>query len=180
MAEEKKSSKKTLIIVLIIVVVLLLAGGVSCIALKGRGGDKPEESGASLTSEGTIPYEQNIGIVTSGQNLEDAVKEDADNKFPLHFSTTATSSDGENFTCVLGNSEGAKYDIYFDMYADPDFTEQVFISGLIPPGSQLESFKTSKKFPEGNTEVFLVVTLVDDDHKTLINQTAISITLVVS
>lgn len=180
MAEEKKLSKtkKTLIIILIAVVILLAAGCVTCIVLNKD--DEPAESTASLTSDGAIPYEQNIGIVTSGQNLEDAIKEGAEAKFPLHFSTTATSTDGENFKCVLGNSEGARYDIYFDMYADSDFTEQVFLSGLIAPGTQLESFKTNRKFPSGNTEVFLVVTLVDDDHKTLINQTAISITLVVS
>lgn len=176
MAEEKKSSNKKIVIILIIVIVLLLAGGAAFFILNAK---KPAEQGA-LTSDGTIPYAANVGVVKENEDLANKLKEGTEDRIPLHFSTTAISEDGENFKCVLGNPQGAQYDMYFDIYADGDCTDQIYVSGLIPPGSQLESFITNKKFPKGtNQDVTLVVTSVEDDHKTLHLQTRVALTLVV-
>lgn len=176
MAEEKKSSNKTVVIILIIVIVLLLAGGATFFLLNKS---KPAEQGV-LTSEGTIPYEVNVGIVKENEDLAEKLKEGTGDRIPLHLSTTAQSSDGENFKCVLGNPEGAQYDMYFDIYADEDCTDQIYISGLLAPGSQLEGFKSKKTFPKGTQDVVLVVTTVEEDHKTLHMQTRVSLTLIVN
>lgn len=176
MAEETKSSNKKnkkILIILIIVIVLLLAGGAVFFALNAK--DKPEES-----QTGVIPYEQNIGVVKPDEDLAEKLKEGTENRIPLHFATSAVSTDGENFKCVLGNPDGAQYDMYFDMYADDACTEQIYLSGLVPPGSQIENFKTNKVFPKGSTEVTLVITTVEEDHKTLHIQTRVALTLVVN
>jgi len=176
MAEEKKSSNNKVVIILIIVIVLLIAGGVTFFILNGK---KPAEEG-TLTSDGTIPYAANVGMVKENEDLAEKLKEGVGDRIPLHFSTTAKSEDGENFKCVLGNPQGAQYDMYFDIYADDECTDQIYVSGLIPPGSQLESFKSNKKFPKGtNQDVTLVVTTVEDDHKTLHLQTRVALTIVV-
>lgn len=177
MAEEKKSSNKTVIIILLIVIVLLLVGVGLFFVLNAK--NKPAEGGAKLTSDGTIPYAVNVGVVKENENLADKLKEGTSNRIPLHFATGAYSKDGENFTCVLGNPQGAQYDMYFDMYSDSTLSEQIYISGLVAPGSQIESFKSSKTFPKGNTDVVLVITTVEDDHKTLHLQTMVALTLVV-
>lgn len=176
MAEEKKSSNKKLVIILIVVIVLLVAGGAAFLLLNGK---KPAEQG-TLTSNGTIPYAANVGVVKENEDLTSKLKEGTENRIPLHFATAAQSKDGENFTCVLGNPQGAQYDMYFDIYADDECTDQLYVSGLVPPGSQLESFKSNKTFPKGTTQdVTLVVTTVEDDHKTLHMQTRVALTLVV-
>lgn len=176
MANETKSSNKKIIIILVIIIVLLLAGGAAFFIINAN--KKPAEQGA-LTSDGTIPYAANVGMVKPNEDLAEKLKEGVEDRIPLHFATTATSKDGENFKCVLGNPQGAKYDIYFDLYADEECTEQMYISGLVPPGSQIESFKSNKKFPKGTQDVVLVVTTVEEDHKTLHLQTRVYLTLVV-
>lgn len=170
MAEAKNSSKKTIIILLIVIIALLLGGGAAAIILLNRDGGEDTESGG-------IKYETNVGMVKPNEDLAEKLREGTEDRIPLHFSTSAISKDGENFTCVLGNPEGAKYDIYFDIYADAECTEQIYLSGLVAPGSQLESFKSSKVFPEGTHDVVLVVTQVEDDHKTLHLQTSVYLTL---
>lgn len=175
MAEGKKSSNKTVVIILVIIIVLLLAGGATFFLLNKS---KPAEQGV-LTSEGTIPYEVNVGIVKENEDLAEKLKEGTGDRIPIHFATGATSKDGENFKCVLGNPDGAQYDMYFDMYGDTTLSEQIYISGLVAPGSQIESFKSNKKFPKGNTDIVLVITTVEDDHKTLHSQTMVTLTLVV-
>lgn len=173
MAETKKSSNRTVIIILIIVIVLLLAGGATFFILNAN---KPAEE---TTSSGGIAYEANVGMIKPNEDLAEKLKEGVGDRIPLHFSTTAVSSDGENFKCVLGNPDGAQYDIYFDIYADNDCTDQIYLSGLIAPGSQLEGFTSKKTFPKGTQDVVLVITQVEDDHNTLHLQTMVTLTLVV-
>lgn len=177
MAEEKKSSNKKIIIILIIVIVLLVAGGVTFFILNGK---KPAESGT--TSGKQIPLEVNAGVLDPDKMKEwneSALKEMEDNQIPVAFSPTATSSDGENFSCEIGNPPGAKYLMYLDMYADTSLEEQVYLSGLLEPGQGITSFKTSKTFPKGETDIVLVLTTVQDDHQTIVAQTMVALTLVV-
>lgn len=174
MAETKKSSNRTIIIVLIIVIVLLLAGGAAFLILNGR-----NKSAEGAETSGGIAYETNVGMVKPNEDLAEKLKEGVENRIPLHFSTSAVSSDGTNFKCVLGNPDGAQYDIYFDIYADDECTDQIYLSGLIAPGTQLEGFTSKKTFPKGTQDVVLVVTQVEADHKTLRLQTRVALTLVV-
>lgn len=175
MAESKKSTNKAVIILLVVIILLLIGGGATAaVLLLGR-----DDSGET-SQPGGIKYETNVGMVKPNENLAEKLKEGTGDRIPLHFSTTATSTDGTNFKCVLGNPDGAQYDIYFDIYADAACTEQIYLSGLIAPGTQLEGFASKKTFPKGTQDVVLVVTQVEDDHNTLHLQTMVSITLVVT
>lgn len=175
MAETKKSTNKAVVIVLVVIILLLIGGGAAAaVILLNRNGD------GETSQTGGIKYETNVGMVKPNEDLAEKLKEGTGDRIPLHFSTTATSSDGTNFKCVLGNPNGAQYDIYFDIYADDACTEQIYLSGLVAPGSQLEGFTSSKTFPKGTQDVVLVVTQVEPDHQTLRLQTMVSITLVVA
>ncbi len=174
--EKKKKSKKVPVIIISAIAAASVAGGATWFFMNNK---KPAEEQGKLTSDGTIPYAVNVGIVKENEDLEAKLKEGTENRIPLHFATVATSKDGENFKCVLGNPGGAQYDMYFDMYADSEMKDQIYISGLVPPGSQIEEFKTNKKFPKGNTDIVLAITTVEDDHKTLHLQTFVALTLIV-
>ncbi len=166
----KKPLKKQVLIVPIILIVLLLTGGAVFLAVNaGNTAESPE----SYTG---IRYEPNTTAIKGGSAGSES---SAGNKIALHFAAGATSSDGENFSCTLGNPHGAANDIYFDIYADREFTEEIYLSGLVAPGTQIESFKSGKKFPKGTTDVYLVITTVDDDHETLLMQTTVVLTLIV-
>lgn len=166
----KKPLKKQVLIVPIILIVLLLTGGAVFFAVNaGNTAESPE----SYTG---IRYEPNTTAIKGGSA---GSGNGAGNNIPLHFAAGATSSDGENFACTLGNPHGAAHDIYFDIYADREFTEEIYLSGLVAPGTQIESFKSGKKFPNGTTDVLLVITSVDDDHETLLMQTTVVLTLIV-
>ncbi len=176
MTTEKRSSNKTVIIILIIVIILLLAGGVTFFIMSRN---KPAEE-SKPTNDGTIPYEVNAQIMESNANWNDSILQEAeDNLIPMHFSAGAESKDGENFTATLGNPPGALYDMYFDMYSDSTLSEEIYLSGLLAPGQEIRQFKTNRKFPKGETNVVLVFTTVDKDHKTLVGQAMVEFRLVV-
>lgn len=167
----KKPLKKQVLIISIALIVLLLTGiAVFFVLNTGNAAETPESDTSG------IRYEPNTTAIIGGSAGSNV---GAGNKIPLHFAAGATSSDGENFACTLGNPHGAAHDIYFDIYADRDFTEEIYLSGLVAPGTQIESFKSGKKFPYGATDVFLVITTVDDDHETLLMQTTVVLTLIV-
>lgn len=175
--ETKKSSNKTIVIILIIIIMLLLVGGGAAAFVLINNANSGESSDSEALGAGGIGYETNVGMVKPNEDLAEKLKEGTEDRIPLHFSTNAISSDGENFKCVLGNPDGARYDIYFDLYADADCTEQLYLSGLIAPGTQLEGFVSKQKIPEGTHDAVLVVTQVEDDHKTLHLQTMVVLTL---
>lgn len=173
---EKKQRKRRIPILLrIIPIVLLITGGAAFLALNA---DNSAHSSSGDTQG--IRYEPNTTAIKGGSVSSDAnAGTNAGNRIPLHYAAGATSSDGENFACTLGNPRGAAYDIYFDIYADDAFTEEIYLSGLVAPGTQIESFKSGRKFPEGMTDVLVVITTVDDDHETLLTQTTVVLTLIV-
>ncbi len=180
MAEEKKSSNKTLIIILMIVIILLLAGGITAFVLLNAN-KEPTES--TKMPGGQIPMEITAGVLdpdTIEDWNEQALKEAKDNQIPISYSPTANSVDGKNFACVIGNPEGAPHYFYVDLYSDTSLEEQVYLSGLIEPGRGLTTFTTNKTFPKGETDAVLVITTVDDDMKTMVAQTMVYLTLVVS
>ncbi len=179
MAEEKQSSKKTLIIILMIVIILLLAGGITAFVLM-KADKEPTES----TPGGKqIPLDVNAGVLSPDQLKdwnESALQEAQDTQIPVSFAPNATSSDGTNFLCEIGNPPGAKYYMYLDLYSDTTLTEEVYLSGLLEPGKGITSFTTNRPFPKGETDAVLVLTTVKDDQQTLVAQTMVVLTLQVS
>lgn len=180
MAEEKKSSNK-IIILLIIIIVLLIAGGVAFFIMSSNRSDNGGES--TPTGGKQIPIDVNAGVLT-GDKLkewnESVLAEMEDYQIPIAFSPTATSTDGVNFSCEIGNPPGAKYYIYLDMYSDTSLEEEVYLSGLLEPGQGIFNFTTNRAFPKGETDIVLVISTVQDNRETIVAQTMMALTLQVS
>lgn len=178
MTEGKKSSNKTVVIILIIVIILLLAGGAVFFILNANKSPESESTGGKQ-----IPLEISAGVLSPDQLKnwnEQALKEAEDNQIPVIYTPTATSTDGVNFECEIGNPTGAKYYMYLDLYSDTSLEEEIYLSGLIEPGKGITSFSTSKTFPKGETDTVLVLTTVREDQKTIVAQTMVVLTLQVS
>lgn len=177
--QENKKSSKAIIILLIIIIVLLLAGGVTAVVLLTRdNGDQPEKLDAS---GGIIHYDE-AAVALDEDSLrsqfEDAAKA-AEGTMALKYQSEARSSDGTNFSCYIGNSEANEYDMYANIYLDEALTEQVLLTGLIPPGSGIQEFESEIPLSPGTYETVLVLTQVEDDHSTFHAQVMVTLTLVV-
>lgn len=172
MAEKEKKENVLVPILIIVLVVIIAAATVIILKLLNKEGD----GGNSLnyTSENGIGFEGTAVVLTSG---EAAVEQPAG--VGVTMSTTATSTDGINFNCKIGNPLANKYDMYVAIYNDLA-EEPIYLSGLFSPGQGITSFKTNTKVPSGIYDVVLCLTLVEEDHKTLARQSNVSLHLIVS
>lgn len=171
MAEKSKSNKLVVIVIILLVLILAAAGVVIVMLAKGGNDDTPSQG---FTSETGIGYEMNAEVITTGD-----VAVSQPEGIGIRYNTLAQSSDGWNFTCEIGNSTANAKDIYIDIYWDDSYEEELYLSGLLRPGQGIKSFKTSRQIPSGYHDVVLVPTLVEDDHKTLLGQSAVVLTLFV-
>lgn len=157
--EEGGGSVNKILIVVIILLLLAIAGGcVYFFFLR----EKPEEK------EKGVGYAMNVGVVLSQEELDAAMNAAAANaaagRVALSYKNGAYGSDGKNFKCYVVNSARNKYDMFLTMFTDAELTDQVFLSGLIPPGSGYEELTLDKKLEKGTHTIYVVVTQVDTDE----------------
>lgn len=176
MTENEKKKKNPLLIILLIVIVVVVTAAVIIVLNR----QNPEEN----LSDGNVPklgYAEGTTVVRDGDALQKAVDDMVEKlskgNVMLEYDADAYSSDGENFTCYLANATENNYDMYFDMYADSAFTDEIFLSGLVPPGKALNKFKTTRKLDKGDHEVYMAFTTVEDDHTTARSQILVTMTL---
>lgn len=168
---EKQKSNKLIVVVIILMVVLLGAAGV-IITLLVMGGDNT--SSVIYDSETGFHYDVTASILTSGEvavSQPDAVN--------VRFNPLATSNDGVNFRCEIGNSLANSLDMMVYIYFDMVDQEHIYTSGLMRPGEGITTFTADHKIPSGSYDVVLLPTLVEDDHKTIHSQSSVYLTLVV-
>ncbi len=175
--EEDKKNKK-LIIIIIVVAIVIIAALVGVIIAILNNSDEPEKLPEGL--DNGIQYQP--GVIGLNQNdLQDAfdkaVEKVKDGYVTLEFDNKADSDNGEDFTCYLGNSLENTYDVFFSIYLDATFTDRVLLTGLVPPGSGIDHFKSEYILDPGTYKAVLVLTQVGDDHATIHSQTNVEITL---
>ncbi len=175
-----KSSTKNLLIILIIVVVIVGGAIGAILLLKDKDSEKVGDSVAE-DSGLTLGYENNAVVITDEDELQkvydEAVKKAKEGSMAVEFKPEAVSSDGINFDCEISNSVANSHDMYITIFKDDTRQEQIYLSGLIPVGSKIESFKTNEKLSGGSYNAVLMMTQVDDDHKTMVAQTSVYINL---
>lgn len=130
--ESKKQSgtaNKTVIIA--VIVVLLAAIAVLAFFLLRR------------DNKNVIGYATEARVMLDQESLQAAMDEArrnaAGNSVGLRYQNDAYSEDGTTFTCRIINSEVNLYDMFLTIFADAELTDQIFLSGLVPPGSGFES-----------------------------------------
>lgn len=172
----EKKKQKPLLLILIIVIVVVAAAAVIIVLTQ----QKPEED----LSDGNVPplgYAEGTTVVRDPNALQKAVDDMAakleKGSMMLEYEADAYSTDGQNFTGYLANAVENSYDMYFDMYADSAFTDEIYLSGLVPPGKALDKFKTNRKLEKGDHEVVMSFTTVEDDHATIHSQIMVTMTL---
>lgn len=98
--------------------------------------------------------------------FDEAMKNAAEGNVGLKYKNDAYSTNGEDFECYIANSESNLFDMFLTIYADVELKDQLFLSGLVPPGSGFESVTLDRALDGGDHTVYLVLTLVDTDEET--------------
>lgn len=176
--EEKKSSK-AVIILLVIIIILLLAGGAAAAVFFLNRDDEPLPDD---NRNFMIQYDEAAVALDEDalkKQFGDALKKAEEGQIALRYKNVAYSTDGVNFTCDIGNSTANTKDLYFNIYTDSTFEEQILLTGLVPPGQGITEFVSEIPFEPGTYEAVLVFTRVDDDHATMLGQAKVTYTLVV-
>ncbi len=159
-------SLKVAIVVLILVLLVAAAGFIYFSFFR----EQPEEEPKG------VGYAMDAGVVLTQEELDAAMANAAANDagmVALSYKNGAYSSDGENFECYVVNSASNQYDMFLAMYTDVQLTDQVFLSGLLKPGSGYDKLKLSHKLEKGTHTIYVMVTQVDRDeegNEVIVNQ----------
>jgi flagellar basal body-associated protein FliL len=164
--EEKKPNKgRKAVLLVLLVVVVAVAAAVICWAVKSKkdGDVKPPNT---ITSQIVLEEGQTIDKTEAGY-------------FTVQMQMRAISSDGINFVGAIANAYENQNQTYVTI-ALADTDEQIFESGLLPVGSQIDEFSLDKKLEPGTYDTVLSFHSVEDDGVTEISTVNVQYTLEVS
>ncbi len=165
-----REKKKILIPIIIFgaVIILLLVLVIGVLIENANESNKPSNT-LQYLEDGKLKYDDGAIVLDkdSQQDVSDLYQEVEDGYISLSHKNQAYSADGENFACYINNNSDNKYDIYVTVYNNQNADEMLYISGLIPPGSGIDHFKSDIKLDSGEYDALLVITQVEDDHETI-------------
>ena len=127
---------------------------------------------------GIIPYADDAVVLAGGGELEPAQQ----GWINLKYNYQAFSRDGVHFSCLLANDAGNEYDLFFDIFADVEATDRLYLSGLLPPGTALKNIELDRALPAGSTTVYVAFNQVDFDEngeQALVGQTVVTVEFIV-
>lgn len=176
MDAQPKKRLSPLTLVLIIIIVLLLAVA-AFLAVSKFGGKEPGTESLGDASTPLIGYEEGVTALDE-DSLQKAVDEmyaeAAKQGIPLSYENDANSLDGEKVHCYIANPEHSEYDIYIQVFADAELTDQLYLSGLIPPGKAVREINLDRRLEEGNHRIYVAYTQVEEDHATIRQQIVVT------
>lgn len=169
-SQDSKNNNKLVIAIAALAVVIAGSAGAIIFTLNNQ--KTPETPSNGLT----IDYAQGAGVYTDEEALQQAMDSAMANSgsISLKYQNDAYSGDGVNFRCKITNSPRNYYDMFLTIFADSDLTDQLFMSGLLRPGSGYEKLTLDHALESGTNTVYVVVTLVDtqeDGTQTIKGQT---------
>lgn len=165
-AENKQASGLTnkKIIAIAAVIIALLLGLVVFLLMRPSLTDIGDEGVPKIgyAAEAQVMLDQN-----SLQAAYDAAARNAaEGVVGLKYQNDAYSTNGTDFGCYIVNSESNKFDMFLTIYADAELSDQIFLSGLVPPGSGFESITLDHALEKGDHTVYVVLTQVETDAET--------------
>lgn len=115
-----------------------------------------------------VGYATEAKVMLDKNSLQDAVDEAVQNakdkNVALDYKNNAFSENGKDFECYIVNSASNAYDMFITIYSDAELKDQLYLSGLIPPGSGFENITLDHELSVGDHRVIVVVTQVKDDE----------------
>lgn len=125
-------------------------------------GKEDTDAGIGYATEAKVMLDQDALQAA----FDEAVQNAADGNIGLRYQNDAYSDDGVDFECRIINSSSNLYDMFLTIYADMELTDQIFLSGLVPPGSGFENITLDHALDPGDHTVYVALTQVDTDEET--------------
>lgn len=142
----KTLSNKTVISVAAVIIALLL-GVVAFLLIR------PATTNIDDQGVPKIGYATEATVLLDQQSLQAAMDEAManarDGNIGLYYQNDATSNDGINFDCFIGNSSSNVYDMFLTIFADAELTDQIFLSGLVPPAVDSSILHWTTRWTQG-------------------------------
>ena len=176
--EPKQQSKRSPLVLVLMVIIVLLAAAAVVLALGKLGSQEPASSSSDGDGTPTLGYQEGVMVLDEADVQSEASPAPA-GTVRVKYKKEAISTDGETFTCLIANPDDSEYDIYITIYGDEEFTDELYLSQLIPPGSALNEITVSHKLEKGTHRVYLAYTQVEDDHATIHGQVFVTMDLIV-
>jgi hypothetical protein len=159
--------------------VLLLAAAL----LLTAGCKKSEPAPSSDENSGfRIGYAaEGVTIVDDADALQkeyDEMMEAAKEKgMTLSYQNDAVSENGVDVNCYIANSIENAYDMFIAIYADDAFTDELYLSQLLRPGTAFNSIQLNRKLEPGVHTVYVVYTqvVVEDDEQKIHDQNIVTL-----
>ena len=176
-ANEKRDSRVILTVAVIFLLVAVLVVMI-LLLLQMRSNSTQSGYAASVTDAertGRVQYAtEGVTIVDDQNAIQKAAEEifnAPDDTIGLTYKNDAYSSDGQNFDCLIANSDMNTYDAFFTICADDAMTDELYVSGLLRPGQAFEKIRLEHPLESGNHTVYVTIALVDevDGEQTIVN-----------
>ena len=178
MEEKNRSQRRWLIPALLAVVVLLLA---VILVFVMKPGAEPVDIQDGETPK--LGYAEGTTVVEDPDALQKAVDEmyahAAEGGVTLEYKNDARSTDGENFSCYISLAEN-RYDMYLQIFADSELTDQLLLTGLIRPGSAFDNISLEHPLDPGTHRVYVAFTQVEEDLETIHAQVMVTMDFTVA
>ena len=162
---------------LIAVVAVALSGCVRTVYV-----EKDSASGSQTANAGLrIGYQEGTTVVEDPDALQKAVDEMAEkakDTIGLEYKNDAFSADGIDYECYIANAERNQYDMFIDIYSDAELTDEIFLSGLIPPGRALDHIHLNHALEPGANTVYVAFTQVEEAEDDLAIHAQVIVTMV--
>ncbi len=150
-------------LIAVIVGLVLVIAVMAFLLLSGRETETVDDGNTPL-----VGYATDAKVMLDQESLQaamdEAIAKAADGYVALLYENDAFSKNGTDFDCYIVNSVANKYDMYLTIYANPELTDQIYLSGLVPPGSGFEQITLDRALEAGDHTVNVVVTQVDTDE----------------
>jgi len=80
----------------------------------------------------------------------------------LVYKNDAYSTDGITFDCYLTNDAQNPYDMFVAIYADENFTDELYLSKLLRPGTAFSEIKLNHALTPGDHMVYVAYTQIEE------------------
>lgn len=150
--EEGGSGVVNKILIAVIIILLLAVGVVGFLFIRNMR-NKDTRIGLALTQE------------ELDSAMDDARANAKAGSIALSYKNNAYSKKGETFSCHIMNSQYNLYDMFLTIYADDALSDELFSSGLVPPGKGFDQIKLNRTLEEGSHTVYVVLTQVETDDE---------------
>ncbi len=171
--ESTKQQPNRKVIITLIVVILAVVGVALAVVLS-------RNSETEITDSETPKIGYAIEGVTAvdEDSLQKAVdemnKKAAEGNIALEYKNDAFSDDGKNISCYIANSLSNEYDMYIQIFSDDAMKDQLFLSGLLRPGTAFETIALEKELARGDHMVYVAFTQVEEDLETIHGQVIVT------